>query len=156
MGLWYIWRIGYDNRATCHEVRALRQGVFSNLLKPPSRLNIQVLTESRTYLPPSDRPVKDSGVAALAVELQSLVQCALSLNPRALQWSSAAVSWSPLKTKRCICCQSAAAWGPSAGTLFYQLQSVSQSACVSSLRRGFNRKSPWTVLIVNSSASFPI
>lgn len=59
MGLWYIWRIGYDNRATCHEVRALRQGVFSNLLKPPSRLNIQVLTESRTYLPPSDGPVKD-------------------------------------------------------------------------------------------------
>lgn len=31
-------------------MRALRQRVFSNLLKPPSRLNIQVLTERRTYL----------------------------------------------------------------------------------------------------------
>lgn len=30
-------------------MRALRQRVFSNLLKPPSRLNIQVLTERRTY-----------------------------------------------------------------------------------------------------------
>lgn len=95
MGLRYIWRIGYDNRATCHEVRALRQGVFSNLLKPPSRLNIQVLTESPTYLPPSDRPLKDSGLAALTVQLQSPVTGAASLKPRA----AAASRPPPLQTR---------------------------------------------------------
>lgn len=52
-------KISSDNCTTCHEVRALRQRVFSNLLKPPSRLNIQVLTESRTYARSSNRRVKD-------------------------------------------------------------------------------------------------
>lgn len=141
MGLRYIWRIGYDNRATCHEVRALRQGVFSNLLKPPSRLNIQVLTESPTYLPPSDRPLKDSGLAALTVQLQSPVTGAASLKPRAAAASRPPPP--PANWRWLCCCQSA-------GTLFI---SRSRSPCISPLRRGFSRVSPRTLFIVHSSTS---
>lgn len=107
-----------------------------------------MLTESRTYLPPSDGPVKDCGVAWLAVELHSLVHCALSLNPRALQWSFAAVSWSPLKTK-----------GASAASLREPLswdRVLSASVSLPESRGGvedLTESLPGLGLIVNSSSS---
>lgn len=55
--------------------------MFSNLLKPPSRLNIQVLTESRTYLPPSDGPVKDCRGRRRAPENSCSEHCHSSREP---------------------------------------------------------------------------